>query len=593
MSPALVHSTTRRAAFSGERATILGAITVACLVALALQWPAARDILLTGRFNDTDDAMRMVMVRDFMAGQAWHDLVQHRVMSPAGLAMHWSRLIDLPIAALIAAFGLVAEAAVAERLTRIMVPAFVSVIFFASAISLSVRLAGRAAAWPAALVASTCLALTYQFVPGRVDHHDVQIVLSLLLAMQTIAASERSYGAMRAGAIGALMMAIGLESLHVVAVAGMAFVSRWILCGRRQPMVAFAGTLAGATMVFFVLGVQPAAWHQPVCDAIGLPILALTCAGVAITVALAAAPRFLSTPARRGAAAAAAGAIAMAVLFSVFPQCQAGPYGFIPPDIKAIWLGGVGEARPALSVLQESPAAGVATLGAGCAGLVALALLAWLDRGKRSGWLTLFAFGLASLAVTLYQIRGAGILTALVLPGSVGLMVLLWQGGRRAASLISAVAASSLIWTVLAASLLPAGQPSTSRQCLEPALYAALERLPPAVIAAPTDLGAHLLAHTAHAVLGAPYHRNIAGIRLSHAFFTAPPEAARHLLMQSGATYLVTCGALRDMADMARDAPGGLAALILADKAPAWLELQNATGPMHVWRIGPAAQQSR
>lgn len=593
MSPALAHSTTTRGAFRSQGATVLVAIGVACLVALALQWPQARDILLTGRFNDTDDAMRVVMVRDLMAGQAWHDLVQHRVMPPAGLAMHWSRLIDLPIATLITAFSLVVEPVLAERLARIIMPAFVSVIFFASVISFSVRLAGRAAAVPAALLASTCLALAYQFVPGRVDHHDVQIVLSLLLAMQTIEAIERASRAMLAGAIGALMMAIGLESLHVVAVAGMVFVTRWILRDSRQPMVAFAGALAGATTVFFVLGVQPSAWLQPVCDAIGLPVLALTLTGVVITVALGAAARFLTTPARRGLAAVAAGAVAMAILFSVFPQCQAGPYGFIPPDIKAIWLNGVGEARPALLVLRESPATGVATLAAGCAGLVALALLVWLDHARRPAWLTLFAFALASLAVTLYQIRGAGILTALVLPGSVGLLLLLWQRGQRALGLVSAGTASSLVWTLLAAGLLPAGTPSTSQQCLEPELYAALDSLPSAVIAAPTDLGAHLLAHTSHAVLGAPYHRNIAGVRLSHALFTAAPATARQLMVRAGATHLVACTALRDMADMAKEAPGGLAALILMDKVPAWLDPQNATGPMRVWRIDPAAHWSR
>lgn len=129
MSPALAHSTTTRGAFRSQGATVLVAIGVACLVALALQWPQARDILLTGRFNDTDDAMRVVMVRDLMAGQAWHDLVQHRVMPPAGLAMHWSRLIDLPIATLITAFSLVVEPVLAERLARIIMPAFVSVIF--------------------------------------------------------------------------------------------------------------------------------------------------------------------------------------------------------------------------------------------------------------------------------------------------------------------------------------------------------------------------------------------------------------------------------------------------------------------------------
>ena len=48
----------------------------------------------------TDDAMRLVQVRDLLAGQGWFDLTQYRLNPPDGVAMHWSRLIDLPIAIL-------------------------------------------------------------------------------------------------------------------------------------------------------------------------------------------------------------------------------------------------------------------------------------------------------------------------------------------------------------------------------------------------------------------------------------------------------------------------------------------------------------
>ncbi|OYX09815.1 MAG: hypothetical protein B7Z15_14010, partial [Rhizobiales bacterium 32-66-8] len=55
-------------------------------------------------FADTDDAMRMVMVRDFINGQGWYDLTAHRLNTPFGAEIHWSRLIDLPLAALVLAF---------------------------------------------------------------------------------------------------------------------------------------------------------------------------------------------------------------------------------------------------------------------------------------------------------------------------------------------------------------------------------------------------------------------------------------------------------------------------------------------------------
>ncbi|MGJ3628423.1 hypothetical protein AB5I41_18450 [Sphingomonas sp. MMS24-JH45] len=51
--------------------------------------------------GDTDDNMRMMQVRGLLAGQGWFDLTNYRLNPPAGFNIHWSRLVDLPIAALI------------------------------------------------------------------------------------------------------------------------------------------------------------------------------------------------------------------------------------------------------------------------------------------------------------------------------------------------------------------------------------------------------------------------------------------------------------------------------------------------------------
>src|SRR6201987_4925655 len=49
----------------------------------------------------TDDAMRLVQVRDLISGQGWFDLFQYRLDPPAGILMHWSRVIAAPLAAII------------------------------------------------------------------------------------------------------------------------------------------------------------------------------------------------------------------------------------------------------------------------------------------------------------------------------------------------------------------------------------------------------------------------------------------------------------------------------------------------------------
>ena len=53
---------------------------------------------------DTDGAMRLAgALRDLLAGQSWFDAAQHRMDVPFGLAMHWSRLVDAPLAAIVLA----------------------------------------------------------------------------------------------------------------------------------------------------------------------------------------------------------------------------------------------------------------------------------------------------------------------------------------------------------------------------------------------------------------------------------------------------------------------------------------------------------
>src|SRR5687768_5400043 len=50
---------------------------------------------------DPDDMMRLAQVRDWLAGQATNDWTQYRMAPPEGSPMHWSRINDVGIAALI------------------------------------------------------------------------------------------------------------------------------------------------------------------------------------------------------------------------------------------------------------------------------------------------------------------------------------------------------------------------------------------------------------------------------------------------------------------------------------------------------------
>ena len=62
---------------------------------IAERWTAIHAFAL----GDTDDNMRIMQVRALLHGQGWYDLRQYRLDPPWGANIHWSRLVDLPIAA--------------------------------------------------------------------------------------------------------------------------------------------------------------------------------------------------------------------------------------------------------------------------------------------------------------------------------------------------------------------------------------------------------------------------------------------------------------------------------------------------------------
>jgi hypothetical protein len=152
---------------------------VALAVILLLSWPQITAVWADGRLSDTDDAMRIAQIRDWMAGQSWFDLRQYRLAPPDGVPMHWTRVVDVQVAALIHAFAIVLEPARAEIAARLAYMLILFGVMLWGAARLGRTLAGPAGALPAmALIATSGLMFGYmQF--GRIDHHALQMVLLL------------------------------------------------------------------------------------------------------------------------------------------------------------------------------------------------------------------------------------------------------------------------------------------------------------------------------------------------------------------------------------------------------------------------------
>src|SRR5262245_9251695 len=76
------------------------ATTFLVIATLAGPGPSLSDSL-----GDTDDAVRLVSIREFRAGAPWFDTTLPRIGAPEPLVSDWSRLIDAPLVAMIVALS--------------------------------------------------------------------------------------------------------------------------------------------------------------------------------------------------------------------------------------------------------------------------------------------------------------------------------------------------------------------------------------------------------------------------------------------------------------------------------------------------------
>src|SRR5262245_8272370 len=108
---------------------------------------------LTVVIGDSDDAMRLVQVHRFLAGQGWFDLHEARIAPPLGYDSHWSRLIDAGLVGLFLAFRTITDAALAERLMLAVWPVLWLVPTIGAVAAVAWRLGGSEAALVVLLLA--------------------------------------------------------------------------------------------------------------------------------------------------------------------------------------------------------------------------------------------------------------------------------------------------------------------------------------------------------------------------------------------------------------------------------------------------------
>lgn len=530
--------------------------------------------ILHGVFGDSDDAIHLVRVIEWLKGQNWYDPILHRLAPPAGVAIHYSRLAELPLAAMIGPL----HALGASWIAAAYVAAFIWPLVLLGVFLAAIRWAAAPvlpAGWTraTAYVALFAMPLMMQFSPGRVDHHGlvaILVTMALGCVLRLMKDPTDLKAPIGAGFFLAFGTAVGLETLP-----WLLLFSGWIGVWTMMKGKGFAGSaiLYGLSLyvfsvLFLLAAVAPDSFYKMNPLAFSYLYVALA-GGIALALAAVGLASYAGGAWLRVAIGVLGVGCFVSFFLTRFPELAQGPYGGMDPDLADLMFSSISEALP---LLRKSSTVGVflATIFFPTLGLAAS--LGFMMKEEGEGlwrWLFLSLLLIAALFLGVsYQVR---VLIFACLFAIVPLTALLQRGlasaraTYRGRKLFAVELYLLLLVGPLASVFLPALTDDRSfregvvlfpvtlkaeSECGAPGLWQTLN-LPglygdrPRLIMNSMNEGASILFHTAHKALAAPYHTNVKGNLDSTRFFRAKrPQEAEKIIRADKAELVLLCSDL-------------------------------------------------
>ncbi len=575
------------------------------LIGTLLAWALAATILLLVNipairalaYPDADDQLRLLEVRDFIAGQSWFDVTQYRMNPPFGAPMHWSRLVDLPIAAIILPLTPLFGARAAETIAAVAVPMLTLGVVMALVALLTRRLLGRDAGLLAALLATTSFVALQQLRPLRVDHHGWQIAFALAATLAVLDDRPKRSG-LAAGATLAFWLQISLEGLPFAAAVAGVLAIRWALRGDAAEALRFqAFALAFGAGSFLLFGAMhaPAQWPAIYCDAVSPPHLAAFAIGTLGTFAIVRSP-LARSPLPRFMHLALLGIACLAAFRAIAPVCSGGAFAQLEPLVYNLWYQKVDEGLP---LWRQDPSTITGAIGFPLVGLAGAVIgLRRCDPAKRDLWARYLVLVVAAIGVAILIQRAGAVANMLALPGAMAILSALLARTQASASLLIRVVGSSaailafsptaplLLWAAVGESDQPAPPRTTLPPCATAANFRRLDLLPPSTMLTGLDIAPRLLLETHHRAIASAHHRNHAAMNDVIRAFTGTNEQARQVIERRRVDYVLVCPDTGEVDVYTRYAPKGFMAQLL-HKPPAWLQRVIVPGSpgVRLWKV--------
>lgn len=537
---------------------------------------------------DPDDFLRMVQVRDWIAGQSWFDVTQYRMHPPEGGAMHWSRWLDVPIAGMSLLTGMFLTHGQSDVVTVTLLPLMLLGLLMWVTFKMVSALADQNVALLAAFILPTYPMIIHQFQPGRVDHHSWQIIMAGWATMALLGKNQLK-SAVIIGCALAFWMHISIEGLPYAVVFGGILVLLYLfpqLSPFEEPdnrLIPFLNIITLASIALFMSTQQASNWLVAQCDAVSWPLLAaLTAVSVGMTLI-----QYLVGNRSvwiKLALMVVLGAIATWIFLANTGSCAIDPFGHLPPLVRQYWYETVKEGLP---ITAQFPAVVLLLL------IVPLLFLIWMvlllrsdsDKTTKKRWLLLSFLVLCATAISWKVQRTAGVAELLALLGIAALteaaifkirlqrsMPMRVIGIAAAIIILSPVTIVVAINSLFFASAEQRQAHSPTSKKLRGCSFAELNALQPGLIFTNMAAGPEILYRTRHSIFVSGYHRNYKAMDQLIKTMLAPTPQAYRTLRDAKVRYVVLCPAYSQMEPYLTANKKGFAADLMSDRHPAWLQ---------------------
>lgn len=525
-------------------------IWVLCAVFLIFKyWDSVFHLAL----NDTDDLMRYHQYSQWIKQGNWYLQPLPQFNPEDGVIIHWSRIADIPLAIIALLAHFFTDWQTAFTISNTITPLIHLLIFIFVITLLSYKLFGFQTATIAMLLPLPFLSLlSYRFLPGALDHHNIQFILLAFFALcvTTFDVARINLRAFLTACCIVLSLWIGLENIYsfvmvllILTLFGTVSRPFYLLFSQK---VCLYSTILGVFAL--LLNRPPSEFFIEQYDVISFPFILCFLIGFVFCTTL----KFFirdSVAYKNLIYYVILGLILIVPLIVLYPNLIKGGYADYPVFLKENWLSKISEVKSIMEYITTN-----SDYFSYIISIIPAILSPLFFAGKRkiSHWI-LYAIFITNLFWALFwQIRmySTALVCALPLQAYV-----CWQLRQKTSLIITKIIILFLCFPTFTLVFSKAAIKSIVGQemivtenydnrfnndFVEVIEFLNKNNIKNKKILTPIDLGVAVIASSDNSIISAPYHRNIRGNTASLKFYLSDNnELAKMILAKYEIDYIL------------------------------------------------------